>query len=162
MFRIWFQIQNAPCEHIGRDDVKHPLILSEIRSPCKRSSGSPCFHSVSPCWRYDTDTCALRLSSPSISHSKPRLISVGWSMMNSPGLTLLSAARAMSPSRKRALGANRRPCHRVLHCLLQSLRHDCRSMSSTPSRRCSGICFSLLRASRSRISTAASPISYLG
>jgi len=40
--------------------------------------------------------------------------------------------------------------------------HDCRLMSSTPSKRCSAVCLSLSRASRNRISTAAYPISYFG
>src|SRR6266576_2872711 len=40
-----------------------------------------------------------------MSHSKPRLISVGWSMINSPGLTLFPFTAAPAPlNRKRAAG----------------------------------------------------------
>ena len=67
-----------------------------MRSPCSRSSGSACFHSVVPCLRYDTSTDALRLSSPSMNHSKPRLISVGGSTMNSPAVTAPPAAAAVT------------------------------------------------------------------
>ena len=45
---------------------------------------------------------ALRLSSPSISHSKPRLISVGGSITSSPGLVLMpgpAAAAATATAR---------------------------------------------------------------
>src|SRR5687767_13537992 len=49
----------------------------------------PVFHAVSPGFRYDTSTLALRFASPSICHSNPRLISVGGSTMNSPGVTAL-------------------------------------------------------------------------
>ena len=52
------------------------------RSPCSRSSGMPVFHALSPALRYETSTFALRLASPSISHSKPRLISVGGSTIS--------------------------------------------------------------------------------
>jgi hypothetical protein len=61
------------------------------RSPCSRSSGMPIFHAVSPTFRYDTATCALRLVSPSIGHSNPRLISVGGSTTSSPAVTELVA-----------------------------------------------------------------------
>src|SRR4030095_16404278 len=52
-----------------------------------RSIGSARFHCGSPCLRYDTSTAALRLSSPSMNHSKPRLMSVGGSTRNSPAVT---------------------------------------------------------------------------
>ena len=57
------------------------------RSFCRRTSGMPFFQAVSPALRYDTATDALRLASPSITHSKPRLISVGGSTTRSPGVT---------------------------------------------------------------------------
>src|SRR3954447_15070086 len=58
-----------------------------MRSPCSRSIGSACFHAAVPCFRYDTSTDALRLSSPWMNHSKPRLINVGGSTRNSPAVT---------------------------------------------------------------------------
>src|ERR1017187_5146014 len=57
-----------------------------MRSPCRRNIGKPCLHSTSPIRRYETSTVALRLSLLSISHSKPRLISVGGSITSSPGV----------------------------------------------------------------------------
>src|ERR1700677_1025256 len=44
-------------------------------------------HSVVPFFRKDTSTLALRLSSPVIGHSNPRLMSVGGSITISPGVT---------------------------------------------------------------------------
>src|SRR5262245_19309144 len=67
----------------------------------------PGFHCVSPAFRYDTRTSALRLASPSIAHSKPRLIRVGWSTTNSPGLTRISGVAALGRSpRHRNIRAN--------------------------------------------------------
>src|ERR1700735_3096381 len=44
-------------------------------------------HAASPSLRKETSTLALRLSSPLIGHSNPRLISVGGSITISPGVT---------------------------------------------------------------------------
>src|SRR5580693_3191449 len=62
-----------------------------MRSLPMRNSGSPSFHACSPFLRYDTATVALRLSSPSIFHSKPREISVAGSTMNSFAVVLSAA-----------------------------------------------------------------------
>src|SRR6187551_752588 len=65
-----------------------------MRSPCKRSSGNASRQSDAPRSRNDTATFASRLSSPSIHHSKPRLISVAGSTTSSPGVTAFVACRA--------------------------------------------------------------------
>src|SRR6187200_2191241 len=57
-----------------------------MRSPCKRSSGNASRQSA-PRSRNDTATLASRSSSPSIHHSKPRLIRVAGSTTSSPGVT---------------------------------------------------------------------------
>src|SRR3954452_24236894 len=62
-----------------------------IRSPPIRSSGMPSVHAVWPEMRYRTSTVALRFSSPVMSHSKPRQISVGGSITNWPVVTPLPA-----------------------------------------------------------------------
>src|SRR5688572_18535101 len=73
-----------------------------MRSPCKRKSGSACRHSDWPRSRYDTATLALRLSSPSIHHSNPRLISVGGSTTSSPASTAFVWPCAAPPPAHRA------------------------------------------------------------
>src|SRR3954451_9418390 len=62
-----------------------------IRSPPMRSSGMPSVHAVRPEMRYRTSTVALRFSSPVMSHSKPRQISVGGSITNWPVVTPVPA-----------------------------------------------------------------------
>ena len=66
--------------------------------PAAAAAAAPRFHCVSPCLRYDTSTAALRLSSPSMNHSKPRLISVGGSTTNSPAVTASFAAADEGPA----------------------------------------------------------------
>jgi len=72
-----------------------------MRSPFRRSSGSAGRHPVVPVFRYDTSTDAVRLASPSMNHSKPRLMSVAGSTRNSPAVTafaLGACARAITPA----------------------------------------------------------------
>src|SRR5687768_1901425 len=90
--------------------VTYRRAFSLIRSLPIRSSGRPSFHCRSPCLRYDTVTEALRLSSPSMCHSKPSERSVGGSVTNSPAV-VRSAARngaaqssAMTPSATARIG----------------------------------------------------------
>src|SRR5262249_14451022 len=64
--------------------------------PCSRSIGSAGFQAAVPCFRYDTSTDALRLSSPCTNHSKPRLISVGGSTRNSPAVIAPAAGAAVA------------------------------------------------------------------
>ena len=73
---------------------------TKIRSPCRRRRGSAGDHAVSPCRRYDTSTAAFRLSSPSMDHSKPRLISVGGSTRSSPAATAFPAPPSLAPVRR--------------------------------------------------------------
>ena len=65
-------------------------------SPWSRTSGIPLRQAVSPCFLNETSTLALRLASPSMCHSKPRLMSVGCSTTNSPGVTCASPGAALS------------------------------------------------------------------
>src|SRR5215813_10668885 len=62
-----------------------------MRSLPIRSRGGPLFHIASPCLRYDAVTVALRLSSPSISHSNPSETSVAGSVMKSFAVVLSAA-----------------------------------------------------------------------
>ena len=72
-----------------------------------QAAAAPRFHWRLACLRYETSTAALRLSSPSTNHSKPRLISVGGSTMNSPGrMSFRSAAR--TAGYQTTAGPNRR------------------------------------------------------
>src|SRR5215510_13591080 len=54
-----------------------------------RNNGNASRQGDSPTFRYWTATVALRLSSPLIFHSNPRLIRVGGSTTKSPGVTAL-------------------------------------------------------------------------
>ena len=65
-----------------------------------RASGRPLRQAVSPTFRNDTSTDALRLASPSICHSNPRLIRVGCSTTNSPGVTEVSEGAAATRSNR--------------------------------------------------------------
>jgi len=65
-----------------------------------RSIGKPSFHAVSPFLRYETATTALRLSSPSTRHSKPREMSVGGSAMKSREV-VRSAAKSGAAQKSR-------------------------------------------------------------
>src|SRR5436190_20741510 len=60
--------------------------------PMRRSCG-PSFQACSPLLRYATATVALRLSSPSMCHSKPREISVGGSVKKSLAVVRSTAQR---------------------------------------------------------------------
>ena len=65
-------------------------------SPWSRASGMALCQAVSPCFLNETSTLAFRLASPSMCHSKPRLMSVGCSITNSPGVTFTSSGAAVS------------------------------------------------------------------
>src|SRR5947207_1203326 len=73
--------------------VMYCRAFSLTRSLPMRSSGNPSFHACSPFLRYETATVALRLSSPSIFHSKPNERSVAGSTMNSFAVVLSAANR---------------------------------------------------------------------
>src|ERR1700688_1686744 len=73
-------------------------------------------HSSMPFLRKETSTLALRLSSPVIGHSNPRLISVGGSITISPGVTARFLAGAASTFVLNRL--NRSPINSIDHCVV--------------------------------------------
>ncbi len=75
---------------------------------CRSSTLSLALSEVEGRFAVRHSTLALRFASPSISHSKPRLISVGGSTINSPGVTRARRRAAPPAARRRCRSSGSR------------------------------------------------------